>query len=459
MKIFLAGATGAVGQALIPLLTSHGHTVTGTTRSPSKADAAARARRRAGGGRRPRPRRRARRRGRRPPRRDHPPDDRARRRPRPAQVRALVRRHQPPAHRGHRPPARGRPRDGRRALHRAELRAPGPTRGSAARSRPRTTRSTRDPPKQVRTTLDAIRHLEAAVTGAGGIALRYGGFYGPGTGFAPGGEQWEMIKARKFPIVGDGGGVFSFAHIEDVAGGDARRARARHAGPHLQHRRRRAGAGPRVAAGDRRGDRRAAAAPRPALGRPLMGEHVVVMMCEIRGASNERAKRELGWEPRWPTWREGIPALARPRRRSYADAMRPALLVAAVLLAAGGGYALGAAGGDDAPAIERYVVPGSTDDDPTVDKWVTAECPKGSTVVSGGAVVPHGERHAGRRRLLVGALRGPRRSGLVGRGAGHAPRQPALVAPGAGDLPAPASRTRAAAHCRPRCSSPRARPA
>ena len=69
--------------------------------------------------------------------------------------------------------------------------------------------------------------------------------------------------------------------------------------------------------------------------------------------------------------------------------MRPALLVAAVLLAAGGGYALGVSGGDDAPAIERYVVPGSTDDDPTVDKWVTAECPEGTTVVSGGAVVPH----------------------------------------------------------------------
>ena len=73
--------------------------------------------------------------------------------------------------------------------------------------------------------------------------------------------------------------------------------------------------------------------------------------------------------------------------------MPRALLVALVLVAAAGlaagGYALGASG-EDAPAIERYVVPGSTDDDPTVDKWVTAECPTGSTVVSGGAVVPHG---------------------------------------------------------------------
>ena len=70
--------------------------------------------------------------------------------------------------------------------------------------------------------------------------------------------------------------------------------------------------------------------------------------------------------------------------------MRTALLVAAVLVAAGGGYLLGAAGGGDAPKIERYVVPGSTDADPVVDKWVTAECPEGTTVVSGGAVVPHG---------------------------------------------------------------------
>ena len=64
-----------------------------------------------------------------------------------------------------------------------------------------------------------------------------------------------------------------------------------------------------------------------------------------------------------------------------------ALIVAAGL--AGGGYALGTAG-DDAARVERFVVPGSTDDDTTYDKWVTAECPDGTTVVGGGAVVPHG---------------------------------------------------------------------
>jgi len=71
---------------------------------------------------------------------------------------------------------------------------------------------------------------------------------------------------------------------------------------------------------------------------------------------------------------------------------RGLLAVLALLAAAGlgaGGYALGAAGGDDGAPIKRFVVPGSTDQDPTYDKWVTAECPDGTTVVSGGAVVPH----------------------------------------------------------------------
>ena len=78
------------------------------------------------------------------------------------------------------------------------------------------------PPGQVRTTLEAIKYLEQAVTGADwteGIALRYGGFYGPGTsiGLDPLGEQVEMIRQRKFPIAGKGTGVWSFIHIEDAA--------------------------------------------------------------------------------------------------------------------------------------------------------------------------------------------------------------------------------------------------
>src|SRR3954451_5764734 len=79
------------------------------------------------------------------------------------------------------------------------------------------------PPAAVRTTLEAIMYLERAVTGASpieGLALRYGGFYGPGTSLEldpPRGEHIDAIRARKFPIVGSGAGVWSFVHIEDAA--------------------------------------------------------------------------------------------------------------------------------------------------------------------------------------------------------------------------------------------------
>src|SRR5215216_4834763 len=77
------------------------------------------------------------------------------------------------------------------------------------------------PPEAVRSTLEAILYLESAVTGADwteGVVLRYGGFYGPGTSLAPeGGEMVEMVRKRKFPVVGNGAGVWSFIHIEDAA--------------------------------------------------------------------------------------------------------------------------------------------------------------------------------------------------------------------------------------------------
>jgi nucleoside-diphosphate-sugar epimerase len=166
-----------------------------------------------------------------------------------------------------------------------------------------------DPPAQLRTTLEAIRTLEAAVTGAGGIALRYGGFYGPGTGFFPGGDQWEMVRARKFPLVGDGGGVWSFVQIEDAA--TATLAALERGTP---------GAVYNVCDDEPAAVREWLPVVAEAVGAPpprhvprwvgrLLGRHVVALMCEVRGASNARARRELDWEPRWPTWREGIPAL------------------------------------------------------------------------------------------------------------------------------------------------------
>ena len=93
---------------------------------------------------------------------------------------------------------------------RAQRRA-GEERGGPART---------NPPREMRETLAAIRHLEEAVLGAEwteGIVLRYGAFYGPGTSMAPGEEQFELVRRRKFPLVGDGRGVWSFIHIADAA--------------------------------------------------------------------------------------------------------------------------------------------------------------------------------------------------------------------------------------------------
>ncbi len=312
MNIFIAGASGAVGRSLIPLLTSNGHTVVGTTRSAAKAEA-------------------LRALGAEPVVLDGL--DRA-------AVLAAVSAARPDAI-VHQMTALAGLSDMRRIERSfaqtnrlrtegtdhllAAARANGVERvvvqsftswpyarvGGAVKTEDDPLDP--DPPAQLRTTLAAIRHAEDAATRAGGVALRYGGFYGPGTGAAPGGEQWEAVRARKFPIVGDGGGVWSFCHIEDAAGAtlatlerwtpgqvynvcDDEPAPVREWLPALA---RAAGAKP----------------PRHVprwLGRLLAGEHGVAMMCESRGASNAKAKRELGWTPAWPTWREGFAALAAP---------------------------------------------------------------------------------------------------------------------------------------------------
>jgi nucleoside-diphosphate-sugar epimerase len=95
-----------------------------------------------------------------------------------------------------------------------------------------------NPPANQRKSLDAIRYLERAVVGADqleGVALRFGNFYGPGTGFALDGDLVRLVRKRQLPIVGDGTGVWSFIHVDDVANGDDRRDRRRPAWD-LQHR-------------------------------------------------------------------------------------------------------------------------------------------------------------------------------------------------------------------------------
>jgi nucleoside-diphosphate-sugar epimerase len=163
-----------------------------------------------------------------------------------------------------------------------------------------------DPPEQVRKTIEAIRYLEDAVTGAewtDGIALRYGGFYGPGTSFSSDGEMADVIRARKFPIVGDGGGVWSFIHITDAAEATLAAVERGRRGIYNVVDDEPATAAewlPVVA------ENVGAKPPRRVpkfIGRLFGGEVAVVMMTELRGSSNAKAKRELGWRPGHPTWR------------------------------------------------------------------------------------------------------------------------------------------------------------
>ncbi len=164
-----------------------------------------------------------------------------------------------------------------------------------------------DPPTEMQQSLRAIRHLETEVLdapGLDGVVLRYGSLYGPGTVLSS--EYVEMARARKLPIIGDGGGIWSFIHVDDAAAATVAAVSSHTTGiynivddepapvsewlPVLAER---SGGKP----------------PRRVptwIGRLATGEVGVSMMTRIRGASNEKAKRELGWRPAYPTWRDGI---------------------------------------------------------------------------------------------------------------------------------------------------------
>ncbi len=168
-----------------------------------------------------------------------------------------------------------------------------------------------DPPAPLRTVQAGYLYLERAVTTiewGEGLALRYGGFYGPGTSvsLAPDAVMAAPIRKRRLPIVGDGGGVMSYIHIQDAATATAVAVERGRAGvyyvvdddpapvrewlPVL------------ASALDAKPPRRV---PRW-LGRLAAGEAATAMMTETSGASNEKAKRELGWTPRYSSWREGF---------------------------------------------------------------------------------------------------------------------------------------------------------
>ena len=315
MKVFVAGATGVLGRVLVPQLVARGHEVVGMTRSASKQDL-------------------VRGLGARPALADALDPDAVARAVASAEPEVIV--HEltalsgPMSLRDARHPDRssaatmtnrlrtegtdhllaaGRAAGARRFVAQSFAafrfaRAGGPVLTEADPLDP-------DPPAALRAPLVGILHLERAVTTiewGEGLVLRYGGFYGPGTAISRAADavMAAPIRKRRFPIIGAGGGVFSHVHIDDAATATAIAVERGRPGvynvvdddpapvrewlPVL--------AGALEAKPPRR-------IPRW-LGRLAAGEMATVMMTEVRGASNAKAKRELGWQPRYPSWRQGF---------------------------------------------------------------------------------------------------------------------------------------------------------
>jgi 2-alkyl-3-oxoalkanoate reductase len=315
MKIFVAGATGALGRALVPDLVARGHEVVGMTRSASKRDL-------------------VRSLGARPVVADALDPDAVAQAVASAEPEVIV--HQLTALSGKlsardmRHPERsfaatmtnrlrteatdhllaaGRAVGARRFVAQSFAafrfaRTGGPVQTEADPLDP-------NPPAALRAPLVGILHLERAVTTiewGEGLVLRYGGFYGPGTAIslAPDAVMAAPIRRRRFPIVGDGGGVWSHVHIEDAAAATA--AAVEHGEPGIYNIVDDEPAPVRewlpvlASALDAKPPRRV---PRW-LARLAAGEMATLMMTEVRGASNQKAKRELGWKPAYASWRQGF---------------------------------------------------------------------------------------------------------------------------------------------------------
>jgi 2-alkyl-3-oxoalkanoate reductase len=306
MRVFVAGATGAIGTRLVPQLIEHGHEVIGTYRSPGNAD-------------------RVRALGAEPVALDLLDPRAVRQAVVEARPEAIV--HQATALAGVRfgrsldrsfGPTNRLRTEGTDALLTAAreagvrrfvaqsfasyryAREGGPVKTEDDPLDP-------DPPAMARETNAAMRHLDEAVTNAGGIALRYGGFYG-----AANDGLVRPVRKRQFPVIGAGGGISSFIHLDDAAAATVLA---------LEH----DGAGlynivddepapmsewlPALAAA------LGAKPPRHVplwLARLIVGRGMVMMASGSRGASNAKAKRELGWTMRYPSWRQGFAAAYGP---------------------------------------------------------------------------------------------------------------------------------------------------
>jgi nucleoside-diphosphate-sugar epimerase len=166
-----------------------------------------------------------------------------------------------------------------------------------------------DPPEELRRTLEAIRYLERTVTGSSkpeGVVLRYGSFYGPDTGMLSR-SMVAQLRHRRVPLIGDGAGWWSFVHVDDAASATVKAIERGKAGniynivddepaqvrewlPALAEM---LGAKPPFHV--------------PAwIARLMAGEHMVSMMTQVRAGSNAKAKRDLDWKPAHPSWREGF---------------------------------------------------------------------------------------------------------------------------------------------------------
>ena len=168
------------------------------------------------------------------------------------------------------------------------------------------------PARNAARTLAAIKHVERVTMAAPveGVVLRYGGLYGPGNGLGRengrDGETLVLVRKGRFPVVGGGHGIWSFLHIDDAASATVLAAESAVQGifnivddepaevrtwlPYLA---------------ETVGGRRPLSLP-AWLARPLVGEQGIAMMTRVRGASNAKARAELGWVPRYASWREGF---------------------------------------------------------------------------------------------------------------------------------------------------------
>jgi 2-alkyl-3-oxoalkanoate reductase len=307
VRVFVAGATGAIGRPLLRMLIAEGHEVTGMTRSPANAQAL-----RAAGA-------------------EAILADALDA----AAVTSAVRDSRPEAviHQLTAIPARLDPRkivrdfeltdrlrtEGTRILVDAARAAgagrvlaqsiafayaPGPPGSVHVESDPLSADA--NPPKQFRRTAAAVAELERTVLGAGGLVLRYGYFYGPGSGISRGGALCADVSRRRLPIVGGGTGVWSFIHVEDAAKATVAALTSGASGAYNVVDDEPAPVTewlPALAA--------ALGAPRPRrvpalLARPLAGSYGIMTMTAAQGACNALAKRELGWQPRYSSWREGF---------------------------------------------------------------------------------------------------------------------------------------------------------